>query len=174
MTRGAERIYAISLAAADDIDAITALLQANSPSSGGSLYGEFPRDKVARMALCGSPVVVARYESRVVGVLFSAAKDSPAAVPILHAMLSAWPGSTDAYLYGPICIAELERGRGLPRKLYEALKRRRPGREAILFIRRDNAASLRAHQRLGMREVASFVFDGERFAVYSDRTSRPV
>src|SRR5574337_1411408 len=74
-----------------------------------------------------------------------------------------------APLYGPACIAATERGRGLLSKLYNALKERHPGREAILFIRRDNGASLRAHKRLGMREVAGFVLDGEEFAVFSDR-----
>ncbi len=31
-----------------------------------------------------------------------------------------------------------------------------PGREGVLFVRRGNAASLRAHARMGMREVAGF------------------
>jgi hypothetical protein len=46
---------------------------------------------------------------------------------------------------------------------------RRPGREAILFIKEKNARSLRAHARLGMVRVANFTLDGEVFAVLSDR-----
>ncbi len=42
-----------------------------------------------------------------------------------------------------------------------------PGREGILFIRRDNLASLRAHLKMGMREVAEFVFNGAEMAVLS-------
>ena len=39
---------------------------------------------------------------------------------------------------------------------------------AVQFIRRDNAASLHAHQRLGMREVAGFILDDVDYAVLSD------
>jgi predicted GNAT family acetyltransferase len=68
-----------------------------------------------------------------------------------------------------VCIADSERGQGLLAKLYAALQRHYHGREAILFIRRDNAASLRAHERLGMHEVAGFALDGVDYAVFSDR-----
>ncbi|HKT29620.1 GNAT family N-acetyltransferase [Dyella sp.] len=162
-------MYKIALAAATDIDGITALLQANSPARGGSLTGDFPRDQVAKMTLAGAPVIVAYRDDHVVGVLFSSAKDNPSSPPSVRAMLAAWPGAADAYVYGPACIAASERGRGLLPKLYAALQQHHPGREAILFIRRDNTASLRAHERLGMREVAGFVLDGAAYAVLSDR-----
>ena len=42
-----------------------------------------------------------------------------------------------------------------------------PGREGVLFIRRDNAASLKAHARMGMREVAGFTHGGAAFTVLS-------
>ncbi|MDF2119526.1 N-acetyltransferase [Roseiarcaceae bacterium H3SJ34-1] len=160
-------MYEITLAGSADIDGITALLQANSPSQGGSLTGAFPRDKVADM-VAGGVVMVAHRDRRVVGVLFSAAKEDDAP-PVVHAMLAAWPGQPDAYTYGPVCIADSERGQGLLAQLYAALQRHYPGREAILFIRRDNAASLRAHARLGMHEVARFGLDGVDYAVFSDR-----
>jgi predicted GNAT family acetyltransferase len=47
------------------------------------------------------------------------------------------------------------------------LRRLEPGREGVLFIRRDNPASLRAHAKMGMREVADFVFEGRDFVVLS-------
>ncbi|HTV85059.1 MAG TPA: hypothetical protein VME63_06625 [Dyella sp.] len=161
-------MYEIALACARDVDGIAALLQANSADRGGSLTGEFPQDKVARMALNGAPVMVAHRHGRVVGVLFSAHKDAPAP-PSVQAMLAAWPGGPDAYVYGPACVADSERGQGVLGQLYAALREHRPGQEAVLFIRRDNAASLRAHERLGMREVAGFVFDDSGYAVLSDR-----
>jgi len=163
-------MHDIALASAADLDGITALLQANSPSQGGTLTGEFPRDKVARMMAGGMPVVVARRDGLVVGVLFSGAKDDQAAPPPVRAMWAAWPGSADAYVYGPVCIAETERGQGLLPRLYAALQAHCPDREAVLFIRRDNAASLRAHQRLGMREVAAYTLDGVDYLVLSDHT----
>ena len=162
-------MYSIHLATAADIEGIAQLLQANAPSQGGSLTGEFPLDKVRQMALGGSPVVVASRDDRVVGVLFSAAKDMHPAPPSITAMLAAWPGTPDAYVYGPACIASTERGQGLLPRLYAQLQRYCPGREAILFIRRDNSASLRAHERLGMREVAGFTLEGDEYAVLSDR-----
>lgn len=161
--------YVMSTAQTADIDAITALLQANSPSHSGSLTGEFSRDKVAAMADGASPVIVARHEAEgpVVGVLFSTAT-ATAQAPVVLAMLAAYAGGRGAYVYGPVCIAESERGQGLPGLLYAALREEWRGAQAVLFIRRDNLASLRAHERLGMREVAGFIFDGAQFAVYSD------
>src|SRR5450830_1639279 len=161
--------YLITLAQAADIDPITALLHANSPSQGGSLTGEFSREKVMQMAEGGAPIIVARRvaDGPVVGVLFSAAKDR-AQAPAVLAMLEAYTGGPGAYVYGPVCIADSERGQGLLALLYSAMRERHGGAEAVLFIRRDNTASLRAHARLGMREVAAFLFDGAQFAVYSD------
>ena len=161
--------YLVNMAQATDIDAITALLQANSPSQGGSLTGEFSRDKVAAMADGESPVIVARrvVDGPVVGVLFSAATATVQA-PVVLATLAAYAGSENAYVYGPVCIAESERGQGLLALLYSAMRAQHGGAEAVLFIRRDNIGSLRAHERLGMREVAAFAFDGAQFAVYSD------
>ncbi|AQR69928.1 N-acetyltransferase [Janthinobacterium sp. LM6] len=161
--------YLVSTAQATDIDGITTLLQANSPSQGGSLTGEFSRDKVAAMADGGSPVIVARrvIDGLVVGVLFSAAP-ATAQAPVVLAMLAAYGGSDNAYVYGPVCIAASERGQGLLARLYSAMREQQGGAEAVLFIRRDNIGSLRAHERLGMREVAGFVCDDADFAVYSD------
>jgi predicted GNAT superfamily acetyltransferase len=76
-------------------------------------------------------------------------------------------GAPDAYVYGPVCVAESERGQGLAQAMFAALRARLPGREGILFIRRDNPASLRAHAKMGMTEVAEFVHDGAVHAVLS-------
>lgn len=162
-------MYDISSAAEADIDGIAALLQENAPSRGGSLTGEFPREKVAGMTLGGSPVVVARRGGNVVGVLFSSLKNNASAPPAVRAMLAAWHGDDDAYVYGPVCIADTERGQGLLAKLYACLQCELPNREAVLFIRADNEASIRAHRRLGMRPVADFTLEGLPYLVFSDR-----
>jgi predicted GNAT superfamily acetyltransferase len=73
----------------------------------------------------------------------------------------------DASVYGPICVAEAERGRGLANAMFAALRARLRGREGILFIRRGNPASLRAHAQMGMTEVAEFVQNGVVHAVLS-------
>ena len=59
------------------------------------------------------------------------------------------------------------RGEGLAQAMFAELRRLEPGREGILFIRRDNGASLRGHTRMGRREVAEFQYDGFDFAVFS-------
>ena len=40
-----------------------------------------------------------------------------------------------------------------------------PGREGVLFVRHDNVASPRAHETMGMREVAGFAQGGAEMAV---------
>jgi predicted GNAT family acetyltransferase len=83
----------------------------------------------------------------------------------MQAMLAAYPGTPDGYMYGPICVAEIERGQGLAAAMFAALRARLPARESITFIRSDNAVSLRVHAKLGMRRVAEFTHDGATFTI---------
>ncbi len=155
----------IALATAEDIAGILDLQGRNQPERGGTLSARLPREWL-EAAVAGMPVIVARKEGRVVGYLVSASRDAYAGVPVVAAMLRAYPGAApDAYAYGPVCVAEEARGRGLAGAMFAALRARLPGREGVLFIRRDNAASLRAHARMGMREVARFTHGGAEMAV---------
>ena len=149
-----------------DLDGILELQAANQLERGGMLSASLPSSRVAEMIARG-PLIVARRSGRVVAFLMTSARDTDNHVPIVRAMLDAYPGSADAYIYGPICVEEAERGRGLAQAMFAELRRREPGREAILFIRRDNPASLQAHTRMGMREVAAFDFGGVDHAVLS-------
>ena len=69
------------------------------------------------------------------------------------------------YLLDTGIWVEVERGRGIALAMFSALRQLLPGREGIAFIRRDNAASLRAHRRMGMREVAEFDHNGAAHVV---------
>ncbi len=82
-------------------------------------------------------------------------------------MLDAYPAEADAYVYRPICVKKKDRGKGLAQAMFTELRRLERGREGILFIRRDNPASLRAHTKMGMREVTGFVFGGINYVVLS-------
>ena len=113
------------------------------------------------------PVIVGRRDSCVIGYVVSSPLAAHAHVPIVGAMLCAYRGGADAYLYGPICVAQNERGRSLATRSFAALRTQLPGREGILFIRRDNASSLRAHAKMGLREVAEFTYAGAAHAVLS-------
>jgi L-amino acid N-acyltransferase YncA len=147
--------HEIALATREDIAGILDLQDANLRERDGTLSVRFPREWF-EAALDDLPVLVARKEGRVVGYLVSSSPAAQAQVPIIQAMLRAYPGEPDAYLYGPICIAESERGQDLAAALMSALAARLPGRQGITFIRRDNTRSMRAHGKIGMRQVAEF------------------
>jgi len=158
-----------SLAGPEDISDIVDLLQANEATNGGSLTGHFDQPAVAA-AIRDMPVVIARVQKHLAGVLVSSSKPATAPGPIVAEMLKTYQGGPDAYLYGPICIDRRDRGLGLAEGLFTRLKAELPGREGILFIRRDNVASLRAHQnKLGMELRGDFNVDGVRYAVFSYR-----
>jgi predicted GNAT superfamily acetyltransferase len=149
-----------------DLDGILELQAANQPERGGMLSANLSRSRVAELML-GMPLIVARRSGRVVAFLMNSTREMNDDIPIIRAMLEAYPGAADAYVYGPICVKEEERGKGLAQAMFTELRRLERGREGILFIRRDNPASLRAHRKMGMREVAGFVLGGIDYVVLS-------
>lgn len=149
-----------------DLDGILALQAANQPERGGALSASLPRARIAQM-MRAMPLIVARCSGRITGFLMTSTREMNADVPIIRAMLAAYPGATDAYVYGPICVSAEERGKGVAQAMFAELQRLLPGREGVLFVRRDNPASLRAHARMGMHEVAGFVFNGDDYVVLS-------
>jgi hypothetical protein len=114
-------------------------------------------------------MIVARRGTNVIGYLVSASRDAVATVPVIAAMLRAYPGAANSYVYGPVSVAAEARDHGLAGALFAALRALLPGREPILFIRTDNIASLRGHARMTMCEVARFVHDITSYAVLCSR-----
>jgi len=149
-----------------DLDGVLELQAANQPERGGMLSANLSRSRVAELML-GMPLIVARRGGRVVAFLMNSTREMNDDIPIIRAMLEAYPGTADAYVYVPICVKEEERGKGLAQAMFTELRRLEWGREGILFIRRDNPASLRAHRKMGMREVAGFVLGGIDYVVLS-------
>lgn len=149
-----------------DLDGILALQEANQMARGGSLSANLPRDRVAAM-MQEMPLIVARRDGRITGFLMTTTRAMNADLPIVQAMFAAYHGAPDAYVYGPICVGKEERGKGLAQRMFTALRELERGREGILFIRKDNQPSLSAHLKMGMKEMASFPFNGFDFAVYS-------
>lgn len=156
----------IGRAVESDIDGILDLQAANQPDQGGVLSAKFSRSVVAEL-VHSRPIIVARKSSRTVAYLMNSSRKIEETVPIIRAMLQAYPGTTDAYVYGPICVKEEERGKGLAQAMFSELRFLEPGREGILFIRQDNAASLQAHAKMGMNEVATFIYEGTDYVVLS-------
>ena len=156
--------YEIALATPADVRGIVQLQEQNLLINGGMLSVAFSHAWF-EAALADMPLIVARREGRIVGYLVSGTFTAIGHIPIIQAQQRAYPAGDGAYNYGPICVAQSERGRGLAGKLFARLRAQLPGREAIAFIRRDNAASLTAHLKMGMREVADFTLGGVDYAV---------
>jgi len=156
----------IATASARDLDGILALQEANLPERGGTLSARLSRAQLEAM-IADLPLLVARRGDVVVGYLLAASQATVSAVPVIRAMLAAYAGGPDAYVYGPIVVAEGERGSGLAQRLFESLRARLPGREGILFIRSDNSASLRAHAKMGVVPRGTFRHNERDFVVLS-------
>jgi hypothetical protein len=156
----------IDRAGPEDIDGILALMEANQPERGGSLSARLSRTQL-RMMLADLPLLVARRGPRVVAFLLAASKPTVAHVPVIRDMLAAYSGAKDAYVYGPVAVEASERGRGIAQRLFVELKRLLPCREGILFIRSDNEASLRAHEKMGVIRRAKFMHQGFEIVVFS-------
>jgi len=147
-----------------DAEGVYRLMTANLSTNGGTLSASFSLEQIAAM-LQSMPMIVARHEDELLGFLMTSSRAASSEIPILRAMLDAYPEAIDAYIYGPVCVSSVMRGLGLAQRMFAELRRQMPGREGILFVRRDNEASLRAHAKMAMREVAEFTFRGVTHAV---------
>ncbi len=159
-----DRDYEVSLATPADVPGIVALQDRNLRGNGGALSVRFAPDWFAK-AITDMPVIVARRAGDVVGYVVSTPLAAQAHDSIIQAMLAAYSGSPGAYNYGPICVAEEHRGRGLALAMVRQLRTRLPGREGLTFIRADNALSLKVHAKMGMQEVAKFRHGGSAYVV---------
>ena len=149
--------YNISLGEAADIPGILAIQDANLAGRGGGLSVRQTADWF-RHAILQKSLVVGRREGMVVHVLGTSLA-AKAHVAIIQTMLRNFPPPPDCYLYGPICVAETERGKGLAGALFKVLQTHMAGRPAMCFIRADNIVSRRAHQKMGMSELGTFISD---------------
>ena len=161
-------IHAVNIGRATeaDLDGIMELQAANQPEHGGMLSANLPRSHVLEL-MHERPLIVARCDAHIIAFLMTSTREMNYNIPIIRAMLDVYPGISDAYVYGPICVKEEERGSGLTLAMFTELRHLEPGCEGILFIRRDNPASLRAHAKMGIYEVARFIFDGIDYVVLS-------
>jgi ribosomal protein S18 acetylase RimI-like enzyme len=149
----------VTLATRGDIPGILSLQERNLRRHGGALAIRFSREWFEE-AISEMPIIVARTEGRTIaGYLVSTSLTAQAHEPIIQAILRVYPGSPGAYLYGPICVAETHRRRGLAVAMFEELRARLPRREGFTFIRLDNVASREVHAKMGMQEVAEFIVE---------------
>lgn len=152
--------YEISLAKLADVPEIVALQRDNLVTNGGLLSVEFPAAWFERV-VSEMPIMVARRDRRLAGYIVASTREDTREQSLIEAKFRAYPAAAaDAYNSGPLCVARGERGNGLAQLLMDAQRRALPGREAIAFVRQDNAASRAVHAKAGYREVSEFVHDG--------------
>jgi ribosomal protein S18 acetylase RimI-like enzyme len=148
----------IVLGTSEDIPGILTLQEANLAPNGGTLSVRFSTDWFQR-AVDEQSLVVCRREGTIVGYVLGTSFGLKDPAAIIQSMLRAFPAPPDCYLYGPICVAEAERGKGLANAMFKKLRAHLSGRPAMLFVRADNPSSLQAHRKMGMQELG--IFDNE-------------
>jgi len=156
----------IDRATLDDLDGIMQLQMENQPERGGNLAASFTQSQISQM-IENRPLIIARRNGQVIAFLMNSDQNMNQSAPIVQAMFRAYKANPKAYVYGPICVQEEERGNGLAQAMFNTLRSFEPGRECVLFIRRDNRASLRAHEKMGMHQKAEFSFAGVDYVVLS-------
>jgi hypothetical protein len=147
------------------LDGIMKLAEENAPERGGELTGSVDR-KAVGANIQELPSVVAYCAGRVIAFVLTCEKHR-AGNPCVKAMLEAYSGAKDAYVYGPVCVDASARGLGLAGKMFEKLRKLLPDREGILFIKATNESSLRAHRKMGTREAARYTYEGKEFLVFA-------
>jgi len=125
--------YSTSLATLDDIPGILTLQEPNLVERGGGLSVRQTADWF-RHAILEKSIVVGRRNGKVVGYVLGTSLGAKAHVPMIQAMLRSFPAPRDCYLYGPVCVAEAERGRGLAGAWFKELQTHMDGRSAMTFI----------------------------------------
>ena len=155
--------FTITTALAEDIDGIAALQERNMIANGGRLSARFPREWFEH-AIAQQWLLVARSGNQVVGYVAFTPQAAQAHIPLIAAMLQAYPSPT-AYLHGPICVAEEFRRHGIGTALIAAHRERMQQAPVLSFIRADNQPSRKAHLAIGMQEVAAFTRDGVDYVI---------
>lgn len=164
-----ERQITISAASKNDLAGIVALQKANQLAQGGTLAAELAPHQIEEM-MQDMPQIVARRNGEVVAFLMttSQAVNKKRPIPVVEKTLEAYPyADPDAYIYGPICVSQKERGNGLAQLMFDTLLEMEPGRQGVLFIRGDNEPSLRAHKKMGMNKVGEFALNNAVFHVFA-------
>lgn len=158
----------IKTATLSDLPGIVKLQKENQIAQGGSLSAELTPEQIQEM-MSDMPQIVAIVDDEVVGFLLTTSQtvNKKRNVAIVDAMFTSYTGNPDSYIYGPVCVSNTQRGKGLAQLMFQELLQKEPNREGILFIKSDNEASLRAHEKMGIKKVSSFKFNNADFDVFA-------
>lgn len=153
-------------ATVSDVGAIRELQQNNLREVGGTLSASLSSSTIEQM-IKDLPSIVAVCDGDVVGYLLTSRPEKTVGQPIIDAMLQAYPVEKDTMIYGPICVSSKLRGKGVARGLWDELRRTIPKLKCVCFIRQDNTASIHAHSKLGMKDVASFGYNNADHIIFT-------
>lgn len=155
--------FNIGLASMVDIDGILSVQEENQPENGGSLSARFSRQWFEQ-AIASHSIIVARSGGSVAGYVAFTSREAQSHVPIIQAMLNAYP-NPGAYLHGPICVGREFRRRGVAAAMFRAQRAHMNHAAVMAFIREDNHASRMTHIGMGLREVGKFEYGAVRYVV---------
>lgn len=163
-----EEYIEIKVATETDLGGVLKLQSENQTSRGGTLSGELDVNQIKEMMM-DMPQIVTTMNDQIVGFLLTTSQSvhRKRNIPIVDAMFASYAGSEDSYIYGPVCVSSTQRGKGLAQLMFNELLRQEPNREGILFIKSDNEASFRAHEKMGIHKVSSFHFNNVDFDVFA-------
>ena len=132
------------------------------------MSGELDANQIQEM-MKDMPQIVALVNEEIVGFLLttSQAVHKKRNVPIVDVMFKSYPGKTNSYIYGPVCVGKTQRGRGIAQRMFQELLLQEPNREGILFIENDNESSLRTQEKMGIKNVSNFKFNNKNFNVFA-------
>lgn len=158
----------IKIATFEDLPGIVKLQKENQIAQGGSLSAELTQEQIQEM-MSDMPQIVAIVDDEVVGFLLATSQEvnRKRNVAIVDAMFTSYKANPDSYIYGPVCVSNTQRGKGLAQLMFKELLEKQPNREGILFIKSDNEVSLRAHEKMGIKKVSSFKFNNADFDVFA-------
>ena len=128
-------------------------------------------------------IIVARDSDRVVGFACASRPEWHGQPVIVKRMLEVFEdvlfhgrliNEQDVFVYGPVCIDVIFRGRGLLHELYRGLKRELSAQYDVGmgFVAADNPRSLKAHKHgLRMTEVGRFTHEECRYHALAFRVA---
>jgi L-amino acid N-acyltransferase YncA len=183
-----KKTFQFRLAFGDDFEKMVPLQNQNlatalsdDQKSDGFLSAAFTAEQFKRMSESVA-VVVALDATDVIGFVCASTAEFNSSSPLPAAMIARFPevmigtqrlDKLKSFVAGPVCVDKNYRGQGVFEGLYAELFENSPVeyQVALALISTANPRSVRAHAKLGMEVVDSFLFAGREFFIVA-RTVR--
>jgi GNAT superfamily N-acetyltransferase len=152
-----------------------------SKQAGGFVTTPFTEAQLQEI-LVKEDVFVALHEGEVMGYVVCASWSYLSQYLIFAFMMKLLPSVTafeeavterNSYQYGPVCVAEAWRGKGVFEQLFAYARAQMQAKYpyALTFVNKRNRRSFEAHTRkLGLRPLQEFSFSGQHFHMFGFTT----